>query len=175
MCGGNVLVTYECIKRMNPPNKFSNCKLRWCTKIKILLSFVIDLLNKQPEHLVMNQADSYRKTQELRYLIDRTIPTVDYGKGCMWKIFQIIIINQWHYKNLSLVIVYHFSRTKLFLFCLDRVGSEFWKQQEPFGNDLTGIKYVLSSKYRWTRNSVEKIVHWVPLTAIENMQNKKAF
>ena len=41
-----------------------------------------DLLQKAPEDLVMNQADSYRGTQEERYLIDRTIPFVDYGKGC---------------------------------------------------------------------------------------------
>ena len=40
------------------------------------------MLGKPEEHLVMNQADSYRKTQELRYIIDRTIPTSDYGKGC---------------------------------------------------------------------------------------------
>ena len=30
----------------------------------------------------MNQSDNYRQTQELRYIIDRTIPTIDYGKGC---------------------------------------------------------------------------------------------
>ena len=41
-----------------------------------------ELLNKPPEQLVMNQADSYRNTQELRYLVDRTIPCMDYGKGC---------------------------------------------------------------------------------------------
>ena len=30
----------------------------------------------------MNQAEEYRQTQEQRYLIDRAIPAVDYGKGC---------------------------------------------------------------------------------------------
>jgi len=29
----------------------------------------------------MNQGDTYREKQELRYLIDRSIPAVDYGKG----------------------------------------------------------------------------------------------
>lgn len=29
----------------------------------------------------MNQGDAYRKKQEARYLIDRSIPAVDYGKG----------------------------------------------------------------------------------------------
>lgn len=43
--------------------------------------YLSKLLNKPPEQLVMNQADSYRKTQELRYMVDRTIPHVDYGKG----------------------------------------------------------------------------------------------
>ena len=42
----------------------------------------VELLNKPPEQLVMNQSDTYRQTQELRYLIDRTIPSMDYGKGC---------------------------------------------------------------------------------------------
>ena len=43
---------------------------------------IVELLNKAPDQLVMNQADSYRQTQEQRYIIDRTIPTMDYGKGC---------------------------------------------------------------------------------------------
>ena len=80
MCDDNVLITYECIKCMNRRISFQIASRGDAPKI--LLSLVTDLLNKQPEHLVMNQADSYRKTQELRYLIDRTIPTVDYGKGC---------------------------------------------------------------------------------------------
>lgn len=29
----------------------------------------------------MNEGDTYREKQELRYLIDRSIPAVDYGKG----------------------------------------------------------------------------------------------
>lgn len=46
---------------------------------------ITDLLQKNPEDLVMNQADHYRKMQEDRYLIDRTIPAMDYGKGCELK------------------------------------------------------------------------------------------
>ena len=41
-----------------------------------------ELLNKSEDGLVMNQGDVYRQTQEQRYLVDRTIPFVDYGKGC---------------------------------------------------------------------------------------------
>ena len=45
---------------------------------------ITELLNKPEDQLVMNQADSYRKTQELRYVIDRTISYKDYGKGCKY-------------------------------------------------------------------------------------------
>jgi len=32
--------------------------------------------------LAMNAAANYRRIQEDRYIIDRTIPSMDYGKGC---------------------------------------------------------------------------------------------
>jgi hypothetical protein len=48
-----------------------------------------DLLQKPPKTLVMNRVDGYRKIQEERYLIDRTIPLVDYGKGCKWNSLPI--------------------------------------------------------------------------------------
>ncbi|GFS04279.1 MYCBP-associated protein-like isoform X4 [Elysia marginata] len=48
-------------------------------------------------------SNNFRKVQEQRYLVDRAIPGVDYGKGY-------------------------------------RVGSEFWHQQEQFGDDLTGLQ-----------------------------------
>ena len=41
-----------------------------------------ELLQKEPDDLAMNQADSFRNIQESRYLIDRNISKVDYGKGC---------------------------------------------------------------------------------------------
>ena len=31
-----------------------------------------------------------------------------------------------------------------YFWSLDRVGSEFWHQQEQFGDDLTGLQYVQS-------------------------------
>ncbi|KAK3796750.1 hypothetical protein RRG08_065884 [Elysia crispata] len=65
--------------------------------------YISKLLQKAPEDLAMNQADNFRKVQEQRYLVDRAIPGVDYGKGY-------------------------------------RVGSEFWHQQEQFGDDLTGLQ-----------------------------------
>jgi hypothetical protein len=39
-------------------------------------------LQKNPEDLAMNAADNYRKIQEERYILERTIPLTDYGKGC---------------------------------------------------------------------------------------------
>ncbi|XP_076438931.1 MYCBP-associated protein-like isoform X3 [Babylonia areolata] len=88
----------------------SNALRNWQQKMierKRQQGYISKLLQKAPEDLAMNQADGYRKTQEDRYLIDRTIPFVDYGKGY-------------------------------------RVGSEFWKQQEQFGDELTGIHMTLS-------------------------------
>ncbi len=41
-----------------------------------------EYLKKPPEVLVMNQGDAFRKTQEERHMVDRTIPFVDSGKGC---------------------------------------------------------------------------------------------
>ncbi|KAH9508488.1 hypothetical protein Btru_055327, partial [Bulinus truncatus] len=39
------------------------------------------ILNKPLEELAMNQADNFRAIQEMRYLIDRSIPKIGYGKG----------------------------------------------------------------------------------------------
>ena len=39
------------------------------------------LLNKAPGELVQSSADSYRARQEQRDVIDRAIPSIDYGKG----------------------------------------------------------------------------------------------
>lgn len=44
--------------------------------------WILELLQKNPEDLAMNAADNYRKIQEERYILDRTIPLTDYGKGC---------------------------------------------------------------------------------------------
>ncbi|XP_071824825.1 MYCBP-associated protein-like isoform X2 [Apostichopus japonicus] len=82
--------------------------------------YISKLLQKPVDTLVMNQASDFRKTQEQRYLIDRTIPAVDYGKGY-------------------------------------RVGSEFWKQQERIGNDLSGIHMTLSQTERGYAPPVEHI------------------
>lgn len=69
--------------------------------------YISKLLQKPVDTLVMNQANDFRVTQEERYLIDRSIPAMDYGKGY-------------------------------------RVGSEFWKQQERIGNDLSGMHMTLT-------------------------------
>ncbi|XP_030841548.1 MYCBP-associated protein isoform X2 [Strongylocentrotus purpuratus] len=82
--------------------------------------YISNLLQKPPETLVMNQAEEYRQTQEERYIIDRAIPAMDYGKGY-------------------------------------RVGSEFWKQQERFGDDLTGIHMTMSQTERGYPPPVEHI------------------
>merc|ERR1719158_100044 len=82
--------------------------------------YISKLLQKAPEDLAMNQADNFRKVQEKRYLIDRTIPKVDYGKGY-------------------------------------RVGSEFWHQQERFGDDLTGLHMTLTQSQRGYPHPVEHV------------------
>ncbi|KAL8622315.1 hypothetical protein ACOMHN_043319 [Nucella lapillus] len=92
----------------------SNALLNWQQKMmerKRQQGYISKLLQKAPEDLAMNQADSYRKVQEDRYLIDRTLPFVDDGKGY-------------------------------------RVGSEFWKQQEQFGDELTGVHMTLTQAER---------------------------
>ncbi|KAK2559432.1 MYCBP-associated protein [Acropora cervicornis] len=40
-----------------------------------------DLLRTSTDMLVMNQSEEYRETQENRYVIDRAIPSTEYGKG----------------------------------------------------------------------------------------------
>ncbi|XP_052779742.1 MYCBP-associated protein-like isoform X3 [Mya arenaria] len=83
----------------------SNALHNWQLKMlerKRQQGYISKLLQKPPQDLAMNQADNYRRIQEDRYIVERTIPAVDYGKGF-------------------------------------RVGSEFWKQQECFGDDLTGV------------------------------------
>lgn len=47
----------------------------------MIVLYASGLLQKPKELLVMNEGDTYREKQELRYLIDRSIPAVDYGKG----------------------------------------------------------------------------------------------
>nr|XP_002731234.2 PREDICTED: MYCBP-associated protein-like [Saccoglossus kowalevskii] len=82
--------------------------------------YISKLLQKPVEHLVMNQAEDYRKIQEERYLIDRSIPAVDYGKGY-------------------------------------RVGSEFWKQVEKVGDDITGIQMTLLQTERGYPPPIEHV------------------
>ncbi|KAL8622323.1 hypothetical protein ACOMHN_043327 [Nucella lapillus] len=101
----------------------SNALLNWQQKMmerKRQQGYISKLLQKAPEDLAMNQADSYRKVQEDRYLIDRTLPFVDHGKGY-------------------------------------RVGSEFWKQQEQFGDELTGVHMTLTQSERGYPAPVEKV------------------
>lgn len=63
----------------------SNALRNWEEKMherKRQQGYLSRLLDKPVSQLVMNQGDGFRKTQELRYLIDRTIPFIDKGKGC---------------------------------------------------------------------------------------------
>ncbi|KAK2157198.1 hypothetical protein LSH36_196g08021 [Paralvinella palmiformis] len=86
--GGGLTVKYEKqpvskypkFESVNESNALMNWEKRMMERRK-QQDHLSKLLNKAPDQLVMNQADSYRKTQELRYIIDRTIPTIDYGKG----------------------------------------------------------------------------------------------
>ncbi|XP_046350342.2 MYCBP-associated protein-like isoform X3 [Haliotis rufescens] len=87
-------------------NALKNWQLRMIER-KRQQGYISKLLQKSPEDLAMNQADNFRSIQEQRHIIDRTIPTMDYGKGY-------------------------------------RVGSEYWKQQERFGDETVGIHMTLT-------------------------------
>lgn len=59
-------------------------------------------LGRPVGHLLMNQADEYRNVQELRELIDRAMPAVDYGKGCKYADTFIRTSKEFNYSsNLS--------------------------------------------------------------------------
>ncbi|ELU14603.1 hypothetical protein CAPTEDRAFT_226990 [Capitella teleta] len=126
---GSLTLKYEKNSKKRAPNfpKFessneSNALKNWNVKMverKKQQGYLSKLLNKAPDQLVMNQADCYRETQELRYLIERTIPTVDYGHGY-------------------------------------RIGSEFWKQQEQLGDDLTGIQKMEAYLKSMTNTQTQK-------------------
>ncbi|WAR25478.1 MYBPP-like protein [Mya arenaria] len=101
----------------------SNALHNWQLKMlerKRQQGYISKLLQKPPQDLAMNQADNYRRIQEDRYIVERTIPAVDYGKGF-------------------------------------RVGSEFWKQQECFGDDLTGVHMTLTQTEKGYPPPIEHI------------------
>ncbi|XP_078330046.1 MYCBP-associated protein-like isoform X1 [Crassostrea virginica] len=104
------------------PNE-NNALINWQLKMlerKRQQGYISKLLQKNPEDLAMNAADNYRRITEERYIIDRTIPAKDYGKGY-------------------------------------RVGSEFWKQQERFGDEETGIHMTLTKTEQGYPRPVEHI------------------
>ncbi|XP_045166517.2 MYCBP-associated protein-like isoform X4 [Mercenaria mercenaria] len=119
----------------NESNALRNWQLKMLERKK-QQGYISKLLQKNPEDLAMNQADNYRTIQEDRYIVDRTIPAVGYGKGF-------------------------------------RVGSEFWKQQEKFGDDLTGVHMTLTQTEKGYPPPIEHIGipakireekgwHWAP-------------
>ena len=59
----------------------------------------------------------------IRALIDKAMPSVDYGKGCT-------LYTPVAHTYIQILLIHH----------VDRVGSEFWNQQVRIGNDVTGIK-----------------------------------
>ncbi|XP_038078337.1 MYCBP-associated protein-like [Patiria miniata] len=62
----------------------NNALVNWQLKMierKKQQGFISKLLEKPVSSLVMNHGDDYRKVQEDRYLIERSIPAVDYGRG----------------------------------------------------------------------------------------------
>ncbi|XP_070178743.1 MYCBP-associated protein-like isoform X2 [Littorina saxatilis] len=109
--------------RETPRKSEDNALRHWQQKMierKRQQGYISKLLQKAPEDLVMNQVDNFRTVQEDRYLIDRTIPFLDYGKGY-------------------------------------RVGSEFWKQQERFGDELAGVHMTLTQSERGYPAPVEHV------------------
>ncbi|XP_046857435.1 MYCBP-associated protein-like [Xenia sp. Carnegie-2017] len=65
---------------MNQSNALVNWEKQIAERRKQQASLA-KLLKTTPEMLGMNQNEGYRRTQEERYLIERTIPSKDYGKG----------------------------------------------------------------------------------------------
>nr|KAG5692116.1 hypothetical protein BaRGS_014279 [Batillaria attramentaria] len=106
-------------RKADENNALRNWQLRMLER-KRQQGYISKLLLKDQEDLVMNQAETYRQTQEERYLIERTIPFVDYGKGY-------------------------------------RVGSEFFKQQERFGDELSGVHMTLTQSERGYPPPVEYV------------------
>ncbi|XP_072032494.1 MYCBP-associated protein-like isoform X2 [Amphiura filiformis] len=106
---------------MDEDNALRNWQMKMIERKK-QQGYISKLLQKPVEALVMNKSEDYRKTQEDRYLIDRSIPAMDYGKGY-------------------------------------RVGSEFWKQQERVGDDLSGVHMTLTQTERGYPPPVEHISH----------------
>ncbi|XP_019630587.1 PREDICTED: MYCBP-associated protein-like [Branchiostoma belcheri] len=97
-----------------PADDESNALRNWENKMrerKRQQGFISKLLQRSTDTLLMNQSETYRQTQEERYLIDRTMPAINYGKGY-------------------------------------RVGSEFWKQHERLGDDLSGLNMTLTQTER---------------------------
>ncbi|CAG5114452.1 unnamed protein product, partial [Candidula unifasciata] len=81
---GTPTVKYEKKRHKHPRDTESNSIRNWYNKMmerKNQQGYISKLLQKAPENLAMNQSDNYRTIQEQRYLIDRTISKVDYGKG----------------------------------------------------------------------------------------------
>ncbi|XP_078360278.1 MYCBP-associated protein-like [Oculina patagonica] len=105
--------------RINESNALTNWQ-RQMLQRKMQQQHLSNVLNTSTDMLVMNQSEDYRETQENRYAIDRSIPSMDYGKGY-------------------------------------RVGSEFWKQVEPIGDDETGINMTLTQTERGYPPAVEHI------------------
>ncbi|XP_025083097.1 MYCBP-associated protein-like isoform X2 [Pomacea canaliculata] len=72
------------VKKQQSEVEESNALRNWQLKMlerKRQQGYISKLLQKPPEDLAMNRTETYRKTQEDRYLIDRTIPFIDNGKG----------------------------------------------------------------------------------------------
>ncbi|BFZ25781.1 hypothetical protein BsWGS_28820 [Bradybaena similaris] len=81
---GTPTVKYEKKRHKHHRDTESNSLRNWYNKMmerKKQQGYISKLLQKAPEDLAMNQSDSYRTIQEQRYVIDRTISKVDYGKG----------------------------------------------------------------------------------------------
>lgn len=66
--------------RVDESNALTNWK-RQMIQRKRQQRHLSNLLRTSTDMLVMNQSEEYRDIQENRYIIDRAIPSIDYGKG----------------------------------------------------------------------------------------------
>ncbi|KAK6958793.1 MYCBP-associated protein-like isoform X1 [Biomphalaria glabrata] len=77
-------VKYEKKKNIKLNQDEHNALKNWNAKMnerKRQQEHISNLLNKPLEELAMNQADNFRAIEEQRYLIEKAIPKIDYGKG----------------------------------------------------------------------------------------------
>ena len=58
---------------------------------------ILELVNRNTDHLVMNQSENARRYNETKQLIDRTLPLVNHGKGRMLRFYVRSYFSNFYY------------------------------------------------------------------------------